>query len=355
MSTKPSSSSPRRVLVTGGAGFLGINLVRHLLARGYEINILDLAPFDYPDCRDRVRAFQGDIRRPEDVARAIEGCRFVVHTAAALPLYDPEDIRTTDIDGSRVVMQAALEHGVERAVHISSTAVYGIPDHHPLYEDDPLVGVGPYGQAKVEAEAVCAGFRERGLCVPILRPKSFIGPERLGVFALLYDWAKDGHGFPMIGSGRNRYQLLDVEDLCDAIEACLRLPRERVDDVFNIGAKEFATMREDWQAVLDRAGFGKKIVPFPATPVIWTLRVLEALRLSPLYKWVYETAACDSFVSIEKAERALDFSPRFSNQQALVRNYEWYLEHLSEFEGRSGVSHRVPWKQGALGLAKLFF
>jgi nucleoside-diphosphate-sugar epimerase len=350
------NDSPRhRVLVTGGAGFLGINLVRKLLAKGHEVTSLDLAPFDYADCADRIRICTGDIRDRSAVDSAMEDCTQVVHCAAALPLYTAEEIRSTDLDGSRIVMESALAHGVDRAVHISSTAVYGIPDHHPLVEDDPMIGVGPYGQAKVDAEAVCAAFREQGLCVPILRPKSFIGPERLGVFALLYDWAKDGHGFPMIGSGDNRYQLLDVSDLCDAILLCLELPRETVDDVFNVGAREFTTMKEDYQAVLDRAGHGKKIVGFPAAPVIWTLRVLEALKLSPLYKWVYETAATDSFVSIEKAERVLGFDPKYSNKQALVRNYEWYLDHLDDFEGQSGVSHRVPWKQGILGLAKGFF
>lgn len=344
-----------RVLVTGGSGFLGINLVRKLLAAGYEVTSLDLVPFDYADCMDRIEIHTGDIRIRDDVDRAIAGCSLVVHCAAALPLYTPEEIRSTDLDGSRVVMESALAHGVTRAVHISSTAVYGIPDHHPLVEEDPMIGVGPYGEAKVEAEAVCAAFREQGLCVPILRPKSFIGPERLGVFALFYDWAKDGHGFPMIGSGNNRYQLLDVGDLCDAILLCLTGDRDTVNDVFNIGAREFKTMKEDYQAVLDRAGFGQKISGFPATPVIWTLRLLEALRLSPLYKWVYETAAKDSFVSIEKAERVLGYDPQFSNQHALVRNYEWYLEHLGDFEGKSGVSHRVPWKQGILGFAKRFF
>ncbi len=350
-----SSRQPARVLVTGGAGFLGINLVRQLLSTGYQVSTLDLAPFDYPDCKDRIREFRGDIRDREAVDRALEDCSLVVHTAAALPLYSEQDILSTDLDGSRNVMEAALAHGVRRAVHISSTAVYGIPDHHPLLEDDPLDGVGPYGIAKVEAEAVCASFRDRGLCVPILRPKSFIGPERLGVFALLYDWAKDGHSFPMIGSGNNRYQLLDVSDLCDAILLCLELPEEKVNDVFNIGAAEFTTMREDYQAVLDAAGHGKRIVGFPARPVIWTLRLLEALRLSPLYKWVYETAAEDSFVSIDKAQRVLGFAPRFSNQQALIRNFEWYLENLEHFAGSSGVSHRAPWKQGILGLAKHFF
>lgn len=346
--------TPSTFLITGGAGFLGINLVRYLLDRGHPVVSLDIADFNYPE-RNRVRAIKGDIRDRSSVDRAMEGVQIVVHAAAALPLYKKEDIFSTDLDGTRNVLQSALEHGVERVIHISSTAVYGIPDHHPLYEDDPLHGVGPYGEAKVKAEQICLEYRAKGMCVPIIRPKSFVGPERLGVFALLYDWAKDGKNFPMIGSGNNRYQLLDVEDLCEAIYRCATLDRDRVNDTFNIGAKEFTTMREDYQAVLDAAGFGKKIIPFPAAPVIWTLRILEALRLSPLYKWVYETAATDSFVSIEKAERVLGFTPKYSNKEALVRNYRWYIEHVQEFEGASGVSHRVPWKQGVLRLAKILF
>lgn len=343
-------------MVTGGAGFLGINLVRYLLERGHQVTSLDLAPFDYEDCRERIREVRGDIRDMEAVREAVQHAQIVVHCAAALPLYSAEDIRSTDVDGTRNVLEASREAGCERVVHISSTAVYGIPDHHPLREDDPLQGVGPYGQAKVDAEAVCLDYRKRyDMCIPIIRPKSFVGPERLGVFALFYDWAKDGHGFPMIGSGKNRYQLLDVEDLCDAIYLCCTLDRERVNDVFNIGAKEFLTMREDFQAVLDRAGFGKRVVGFPAAPMIWTLRFLELLRLSPLYKWVYETAGKDSFVSIEKAERVLGFQPKFSNRDALVRNYEWYLANLPKFERASGVSHRVPWRQGLLRLAKMFY
>ena len=344
-----------RVLITGGAGFLGINLTRHLLARGHQVTSLDFAEFDYDDCKDRVRIIKGDIRDKAAVDQAMDGNDLVVHCAAALPLYKKEDIFSTDLDGTRNVLQSALDHGLERAIHISSTAVYGIPDHHPLLEDDTMDGVGPYGEAKVRAEAVCHEFRDQGLCIPIIRPKSFIGPERLGVFAIFYEWAKDGKNFPMIGRGRNRYQLLDVEDLCSAITLCLTGEADKVNDVFNIGARDFATMREDYQAVLDRAGHGKRIVTFPAGPVIWTLRFLELLHLSPLYKWVYETAAEDSFVSIGKAERILGFAPRFSNQDALIRNYEWYLANLPKFENTTGVSHRVPWKQGILKLAKAFF
>ncbi len=345
----------KRVLITGGAGFLGINLIRHLRQKGItDIVSLDLEPFDYPE-RDEVTAIRGDIRDRDAVRQAMTGVDWVIHTAAALPLYTPEDIRSTDIDGTDNLLAAAWDESVERFVHISSTAVYGIPDHHPLMEDDPLIGVGPYGEAKIAAEECCLAYRQKGLCVPIIRPKSFIGPERLGVFALLYDWAKDGKNFPMIGSGNNRYQLLDVEDLCEAIHLCLTREAELVNDIFNVGATDYETMKADYQAVLDRAGFGKRIIGFPAAPVIWTLRFLEWLKISPLYKWVYETACEDSFVSTEKIEKALGFYPKYSNQDALIRNFEWYLAHAEHFDGKGGVTHRVPWKQGILGVIKWFF
>lgn len=349
------SETPKHFLITGGSGFLGINLIRYLLERGHTITNIDFAPFDYEDCKDDITSFLNDIRDREAVDRSMEGADVVVHCAAALPLYSEEDIFTTDIDGTRNVMQSALEHGVKRAIHISTTAVYGIPDHHPLYETDPMHGVGPYGIAKVEAEGVCSSYRDEGMCVSILRPKSFIGKERLGVFAMLYDWAYTGHNWPVLGGGDNLYQYLDVEDLCEVIYKCATLDAETANDTFNIGAKEFGTVAQDFQAVLDEAGHGKRVVPIPAAPAIWALRALEAVNLSPLYKWVYETVVEDSFVSIEKAERVLGYAPKYSNKDALLRNYHWYVENRGKIQNASGVSHRVPWKQGALALAKLFF
>ncbi len=343
-----------KVFVTGGSGFLGINLIRHLLRAGAEIVSYDIAPFDYPEA-DQIKWVVSDIREISAVEDTMRGCTHAVHCAAALPLYSKDDIYSTDIDGTRNVLEAAKRLNLERVVQISSTAVYGVPDHHPIYETDKLVGVGDYGQAKIDAEGVCSTYRENGMCVPVIRPKSFIGPERLGVFALLYDWAKDGRGFPLLGNGKNRYQLLDVDDLCDAIWACLTEPCEQVNDAFNVGAAAFGTMKEDFQAVLDYAGFGKKIKCFPAGPAVAILKILEKLKLSPLYKWVYDTASTDSFVSIEKAQKLLGFAPKYSNKDALIRNYQWYLDNLQSFANTSGISHRVPWSQGILKLAKRFF
>lgn len=352
-----------KYLITGGSGFLGINLTRFLLNKEHSVVEYDLAEFDYPERTNaNVSFIKGDIRDKAKLHEAMQpgadgrGVDIVVHTAAALPLYTPEDIRTTDLDGTRNVIEAAQQNHVQRVIHISSTAVYGIPDHHPLLETDALVGVGPYGEAKIGAEQVCEDYRKQGMCIPIIRPKSFIGPERLGVFAMLYDWAHTGHGFPVIGDGNNLYQYLDVEDLCEAIYLCATLPCEKTNDTFNIGAKIYGTMKQDFQTVLDKAGHGKKIVPIPgAALAVFALRILEAFKLSPLYKWVYETAFKESFVSIEKAERVLGYKPQYSNKDALIRNYDWYVENLPKFQNATGISHRVPWDQGVLKVVKAFF
>ena len=85
------------------------------------------------------------------------------------------------------------------------------------------------------------------------------------------------------------------------------------------------------------------------------LRLFEALHVSPLYRWIYETASEESVVSIERIENRLGFRPRYSNRDALVRNYDWYVAHRSEFQSVTGITHRVPWKKGVLELAKHFF
>ena len=331
---------------------MGINLIRHLLDRGHSVRSYDIAPFTYPEA-DRISVLPGDIRDLSLHDAAFDGIDTVVHCAAALPLCKPEEIRSTNVDGTRMLLDSAVRKGIGRFIHISSTAVYGIPDHHPLTEEDTMHGVGPYGESKVAAEGACIEFRERGLCLSILRPKSFVGPERLGAFELLYDFAYDGHNFPVLGSGNNRYQLLDVEDLNQAVELCSQGDVDIVNDTFNVGAARFGSLRESFQAVLLRAGHGKRVIGVPAAPAVWTLRGLEALGLSPLYKWIYETAGKDSFVSIDKITDRLGYTPQFSNEEALIRNYDWYVANRDRISSESGVTHRVPWKRGALRLVRM--
>ena len=158
-----------------------------------------------------------------------------------------------------------------------------------------------------------------------------------------------------MGKGDNLFQLMDVYDLSEGIYACLTKDEKAVNDIFNLGAKEYRTIREDFQSVLDFAGHGKRIVSFPIKPALFALELLYHLKLSPVYKWNYGTAYVESFTSIEKAEKVLGFKPRYSNKDALIRNYKWYLENKANFGKATGVSHRVPWDQGVWKFAKIFF
>ncbi|MFN3928477.1 MAG: NAD-dependent epimerase/dehydratase family protein [Thermoflexus sp.] len=337
-----------RVLLTGGAGFFGFHMANKLLQHGHEVVLLDIADYIVEDYIGPVSFNKGDVRDREMVDRMMQGVDAVIHAAAALPLWPRQEIFSVNVEGTRTVLESALAHGIQRVVFISSTAVYGIPKKHPILEDDPLHGVGPYGQSKILAEQICQSFRERGLIVTVIRPKTFIGPGRLGVFQILFDWVERGKPIPIIGSGRNRYQLLDVDDLTDAVMLALTVDADRANDTFNIGAERFGTVREDVQALCDYAGTGARVWPLPARPVKAALALFEALRLSPLYRWVYGTADKDSFVAIDRAKAKLGWRPRYSNAESLIRTYEWYLAHKMELAGKVGVTHRVAWDQGIL-------
>ena len=193
-------------------------------------------------------------------------------------------------------------------------------------------------------------FGRRGLDVVTIRPKTFIGPERLGVFEILFDWIRDGRRIPILGDGGNLYQLLAVEDLVDAVVRIVR----------RSGRRRGAERRR--RLVRDRAGrpagadrprrLGLEALAGPgrASPSS-RCGALERARLSPLAEWHYKTAHKDSFVSIEKARALLGWEPRLSNAETLCATYDWYLAHLAEMRG-AGTTHRVPWNQQALGVLK---
>jgi nucleoside-diphosphate-sugar epimerase len=339
------------VAISGGAGFLGLHLARRLLREGVQVRSLDLAPLDDPQLEAAVEEIRADVREPAAARRLVAGADVLVHAAAALPIQASADaIRSVNVEGTATVLAAALEAGVQRAVFVSSTAVYGVPERHPIRENDPLVGVGAYGESKIEAEDVCHAFHARGLPTVIVRPKTFVGPERLGVFEILFDWVREGRRIYLLGDGANRYQLLAVEDLVDSIVRAFDAPAAPGEAV-NVGAAEFGTVAEDLGALIAHAGSASRLAPVPVRPAELALRALELLRVSPLAEWHYKTAHKDSFVSTEKAERLLGWAPRLSNAQTLIETYRWYLENRGRV-GLAGTTHRVRWDQGALGLLK---
>lgn len=334
---------------------MGYHISKYLLTKGKTVKGIDIQALDYPDITDQIAFFRGDIRDRPLLEEAMWGVDVVIHSAAALPLWPRKQVFSVNIDGMRNVLQTAYDLGVERVVFISSTAVYGIPKEHPVDENYALKGVGAYGETKIEAERICLEFRERGLCVPILRPKTFAGPMRLGVFQILCDWVHDGKNVPIIGSGNNKYQLLHIDDLVEAIYLVATVVDGKVNDTFNVGATKFRTMKADLQALLDYAGFKKHVIPIPSWMVVPALKILEYFHLSPLYEWIYETAGKDHYVSVDKLQKVLGWKPKKTTADVWIDTYRWYLAEYKNYEVETGVTHRVAWKQGILRFIKLFF
>jgi nucleoside-diphosphate-sugar epimerase len=336
------------VAVSGGAGFLGLHLARRLVADGHAVRTLDLTALDDPGL-GAVDERRGDVR-DEPSARALAaGADVLVHAAAALPLARPREIVSVNVDGTATVLAAALHAGVRRVVVVSSTAVYGLPERHPVSEDAPVRGVGPYGRSKIAAERLAAAFDARGLDCVVIRPKTFVGPERLGVFEILFDWVREDRRIPILGDGSNRYQLLAVDDLVGALVRSFDAPVTGL--AVNVGAARFGTVREDLETLVSHAGSASRLRPVPARPAEAALRALELARLSPLAEWHYRTASRDSIVSIDRARSLLEWEPVSSNAEALCATYDWYLAHRDHL-GATGTTHRVRWDQRALGILR---
>lgn len=342
-----------KVLVTGGAGFLGRHLVQKLVDEGNTVRILDLEPLkDDRFADDPVDFIQGDVADRTIMDRAMEDVDVVVHAAAALPIQSNEQIRKTDYTGAKVTLETASSHEVERFVYVSTTAVYGIHDtESPINEDHPKDPVGPYGLAKYKAEKECQKYAD-DMFVSILRPKTFVGPERLGIMEVLFDWIRRGKNVYVLGDGTNQYQLLDVADLCDAIWLACTHPE--ADDVFNVGATDYGSINEDMQPVLDKADTGAELVHLPARPIQWVLRLLESLNLSPIVQWQYGTMDKNLSVDPGKLIETLGWEPEYSNREAIVRNWDWYSKNHDNLNRSAGVTHREPWDQKILKIIRWF-
>ena len=317
------------------------------MAQSHKVRSLDVVPLGDAALEATVTEIGGDMRDAAKARELVAGADVLVHAAAALPIRGSRAlIMEVNVEGTRTLLDAAREAGVGRVLFISSTSVYGVPEVHPIPEDAPLVGVGAYGESKIAAEALVRGSR-----VPwvIIRPKTFLGPERLGVFEILFDWIREGRRIYVLGNGSNRYQLLAVEDL---VEAIVRAAEQEVaGEVFNVGATEFGTVRSDLERLIAHAGTRSRLRPIPARPAEVVLRTLELAKVSPLVEWHYKTASRDSYVDVTKAQRLLGWEATKSNVDTLVENYDWYVANRETLE-RAGVTHRVPWNQQALRFLK---
>jgi len=334
----------KTVLITGGTGFLGVHLSRFFLKKKYKVILLDTAPLTADDIKKKVDITKIDIRDKKKIDNFFRQNKidYVVHAAAALPIHnDRKYIFSVNIDGTKNILDASLKNKVKKMTFISTTAMYGVPEHLPEKEDSPLNPIGYYGESKAEGEKLCMKYYKKGLKLNIIRPKTFLGPERLGVFTIWFEAIYNNKPVFILGNGNNLYQLLEVQDLCKLIEKTLITKISG--ETFNAGTDKFASWREDLIALIKHAKSKSKILGLPVLPSQFALAILEKLHMSPIVAWHYKTFPVNSYVAIDKAQKKLGFKPTKSNKEILIESYDWYKYHRKEFLGREGKTHRTIW------------
>lgn len=338
-------------LVTGGSGYFGVNLTKGLLERGRSVRIFDIVEPPDEIMVEGAEFMRGDITDSNAVDAACNGVETVYHNVALVPLTrSGSKYIDVNVTGTRNVMEAALKNKVKSVVHLSTSAVYGArPSKGLIKETDPLKPYGRYGASKLEGEKICWEYHEKGLPVSIIRPRAIIGPGRLGIFGVLFDWLKDGKNLYIIGAGHNRYQMVSSDDLVDA---CILASEKGVGEVFNIGSDNPPTVREELEELIRYANKPSKVVGINATLVQIVLRILDFLRVSPIVRWQFMSGGEDFVFDTSKAKEVLGWSPKDNDAEMFKRAYDWFIENYEIIKSQEGTPHRGMPAQKFLKLMK---
>jgi dTDP-glucose 4,6-dehydratase len=318
-----------RVLVTGGAGFIGSHYVRSLLAGAYpaygdaDVVVLDLLTYagtltNLAACAadPRLHFVRGDIRDPGVVADVMTGTDVVVHFAAEShvdrSIAGAADFVSTNVVGTQVLLQAALERGVSRFVHVSTDEVYGSIDSGAWPETHPLEPNSPYSASKAGSDLLARSYhRTHGLPVCITRCSNNYGPHQFPekVIPLFVTNLLDGKKVPLYGDGSNVRDWLHVDDHCRGIQ--LVAEKGRDGEVYNIGGGTELTNAE------------------------LTMRLLAAVGADEsMIELVTDRKGHDRRYCVDwtKIAGELGYAPRVPFEQGLADTVRWYAEHRSWWE-----------------------
>ncbi len=310
------------VAISGGAGFLGL----HSRAPARRDGVTRCARSTSP--RSAIRSWRATSKSSAATSapNATRGGSSAAPTSSSTRRRPSRSrcsraaIRSVNVEGTAVMLGAALEAGGQSCrtdlVHGGLRRAGTPPDRRVRPARRGRCTTASRRSTPSDSSPRSPGVGSRSV---ILRPKTFLGAERLGVFEILFDWIREGRRIPILGDGRNRYQLLAVEDLVDAVVRCFDAPV--AGEALNVGAARFRTVaRRPRGADRRTPGRAPGFVRYPARPAELALRGLELARLSPLAEWHYRTAHRDSFVSIERARDLLGWEPRCSQRRDALRD-----------------------------------
>lgn len=336
-------------LITGGSGYFGSLLRDRLRERGDAVRVFDLA--DAEDRATDVAFVQGDIRDEARVAQAVAGCGTIYHCVAQVPLAkDKELFHSVNVHGTENILRAALEAKARKVIYVSSSAVFGAPKSNPVTEETPPTPGEAYGRAKLAGENLCRQYAQRGLDVTVIRPRTIMGHGRLGIFQILFEWIREGYNVPVLGHGENVYQFVHADDLA---EACILAAARPGSTTYNCGAASYGTMRQALQRLCAHAKTGSKVRSVPMSPAVCFMQLTSALGLSPLGAYHALMYGRSLYFDITKAQRELNWQPRFSTDEMFAQSYDWYLANREQILRTHHASHhRSPVKQGILSLVK---
>jgi nucleoside-diphosphate-sugar epimerase len=336
-----------RSLVTGGNGYFGRVLVQRLASRGDAVRLLDIDVSGADELG--VEVVRGDIRDADAVRRAVAGVDVVYHNVAQVPLArDRTLLRSVNVDGTQVLLDACISAAVGKIVHTSSSAVFGVPEANPVLPTTIPKPEEPYGEAKLAGEWAClrAASAPTNLDVTIVRPRTVLGHGRLGIFAILFDWIADGSDPIVLGDGANRYQFVHADDLATA---CLLAAERSGPAVFNVGTDRFGTMADALRNLCRHAGTGAVLRSLPARPAEWAMRISATAGLTPFAPYHWLMYGRSMWFDVDHVRDALGWSPKWSNDEMLADSYDWFCANREQLDAGSSI-HRRPARAGALSL-----
>ena len=320
-----------KTLVTGGTGVAGRALAIRLLEEGRRVVVLDVKEgYKTDELRQRgAEVVIGSVTDAATVERCMEGVEIVHHVAAAfrethLP---DEDYARINIEGTRIVADAAHRHGVRKFVYCSTCGVHGNVDKPPATEASPIKPADFYQQTKYEGERVTLSYHAKGMPSTILRPNAIYGPGDPGRYYMIFKRVQKGT-FPMFGSGRTLYHSLYIDNLTDAF-LLAEQPDKGLGQAYLIADERYVEIEDLVRRVARAMGREIRIPHYPLWPIVAVGHVVEKACkpfgiAPPIYPRRVDWFRQDRAFDIGKAKRELGYRPKVELDEGLRRAYAWY-------------------------------